>query len=68
MKVYKGNPRNMRKRLPELITRKICKKSRFKCVDGPLEGHTLMLTDGFTAVFTIAGNTGRYNNGVWERC
>jgi hypothetical protein len=48
--------------------RKTVKKSRFECKDGPYQGAILMLTDGATAVFTINGQTGRYNNGEWQSC
>lgn len=41
-------------------------KKPFLCQNGPLAGEKLYLTDGATAVFTIAGETGKYVNGVWE--
>lgn len=67
MKVYSGNPNRVRKtahRMPP----KTPGKNKFICNDGPLKGHSLWLTDGTTAVFTINGQTGRYNNGEWQQC
>lgn len=42
------------------------KKFAFYCTDGPLLGYTLFLTDGVSIVFSMAGQTGRYNLGKWE--
>jgi hypothetical protein len=65
MKVYSGKvgifrkvsrPRNLRP----------CSKRGFLCKDGPLQGQTLFLTDGVTAVFTVSGLTGKYDNGCWK--
>lgn len=48
---------------------KTAKKLPFKCNDGPMKGETLYLeSDGATAIFTISGQTGRYNNGEWQQC
>lgn len=40
-------------------------KEAWQCSDGPLSGTTLMLTDGYTGVISIHGQTGRYVEGVW---
>ena len=67
MKVYTGKPDSKRK-LAHQMPRKTAKKHTFKCVGGPYDGKTLFLTDGVTAVFTVGGNKGRYNNGEWQQC
>lgn len=41
-------------------------KKPYQCIDGPLSGTTLMLTDGFTGVISIHGQTGRYADGGWQ--
>jgi hypothetical protein len=46
--------------------RKTVKKIAWLCLNGPLQGHKLWLTNGTTAIFTINGQTGRYNHGEWE--
>lgn len=67
MKVYKGNPNKVRK-LAHKMPRKVATKKKFDCIDGPMKGQSLWLTDGTTAVFTLNGQTGRYNNGEWQQC
>lgn len=67
MRVYSGKP-NANIKFKHRMPRKVATKRKFECVDGPLNGQSLYLTDGVTAVFTIGGQTGRYNNGKWEQC
>ena len=68
--VYKEKPgRNMKQKPPNHGTKKIpCYKKKFTCQDGPLEGIGLWLTDGITAIMTIRGEKGHYNEGVWVPC
>jgi hypothetical protein len=67
MKVYKGKPNNVR-RIAHKMPRKVAVKRKYECQDGPLKGQSLWLTDGKTAVFTINGQTGLYDNGEWQQC
>lgn len=62
---YKGKigakPRQRKPKVPK------CKKERYLCQDGPMEGYALFLTaDGTTAQMNVAGQVGRYNQGKWE--
>lgn len=67
MKVYSGNPNKVRKTAHRMPTKAV-KKCAHTCIDGPMKGQTLYLTDGTTAVFTLNGQTGHYNNGEWQQC
>lgn len=54
----------IRKTRPKKTT---VKKVRYICKDGPMKGYSLMLADdGATAVMSINGQVGRYNQGKWE--
>lgn len=68
MKVYKGNPHKPARKLTAQRPSRSSGKKPFKCEDGPMKGQTLYLTDGTTAVFTLNGQTGHYNNGEWQQC
>lgn len=41
-------------------------KRKVACLDGPLAGRVLALTDGVTAVFKLGTWEGRYVHGKWE--
>jgi len=38
------------------------KKQNYICLDGPLKGHKLALSEPETMILTISGQTGRYIN------
>lgn len=70
MRVYRGQWRKpLKQKTPNAGTKnKAQHKRKFLCNDGPLSGQSLFLTDGISAIFTINGVKGRYNNGDWEQC
>lgn len=65
MKVYSGKVGIFRK-VSRIRNLRPCSKKGFLCEDEPLKGQTLFLTDGVTAIFTVSGLTGKYDNGYWK--
>ena len=53
-------PNISRPALPGLRKQVNGKKLKYSCIDGPLKGSMLMLSDGNTAIFSIGGEHGRY--------
>lgn len=70
MKVYRGQCHTpLRQKLPNAGTkRKAHHKRKYLCNNGPLDGQSLYLTDGYSAIFTMNGIKGRYIMGEWEQC
>lgn len=68
MYVYKGKPSNIKQRfnnyhsagLTQTGKLRKMKKQKYVCIDGPLKGEELTLTEPQTMVFKINNETGRY--------
>lgn len=64
---YTGKPGNMRQSKPRK-PRKYAPKRKYECKDGPLQGHSLFLSDGVTMIMNFGAIRGRYNNGEFTKC
>lgn len=61
--VYAGKV-GAKMRLRSSAPRKTVRKSAYKCVGGPMDGHTLYLTTPSTVPINMAGQRGRYVSDV----
>ena len=65
--IYRGDPNRMRWSMNKRPSRAKSPRRIVKCIDGPLAGEKLSLTDGITMVFKMYGQRGRYVAGRWEQ-